>query len=339
MTQPLVSIITITYNHEKYIGKCINSVLNQTFHNWEHIIVDDGSFDQTPKEIAQFRDKRIRYVRQNNVGVFNLDKTYNKALHLSRGRFIAILEGDDLWPSDKLEKQLPTLNSSKVILSWGKIGLIDDKEEILKILPKFDLHKAKLEMIYRNNPPGHILEEILFHNPIASVSVIIRKDSLLSIGGFQQPSSLPTVDYPTWLKLALKGQFNTVNSVVGFWRRQNLQTTICRNVEITLGCVKFATRFYKNLPPKIKYSFNINSKKLDMHNLNRVASAFFRRGRIMLCKNQWKQARKDFKQAFARGNYLVKGKFIFGILASYLHVDLEILAHLFKKENFRKYNL
>ena len=74
MKKPLVSIITPTYNHEKFIGQCIESVLSQTFSTWEQIIIDDGSTDGTLETIARYKDKRIRYIWQENMGIWRLGK-------------------------------------------------------------------------------------------------------------------------------------------------------------------------------------------------------------------------------------------------------------------------
>lgn len=97
-----MSIITPTYNHGGYIRQCIESVLVQTFTGWEQIIIDDGSTDETPQIVSGFKDDRIRYFRQNHQGIWKLGETYAKALALARGDFIAIFEGDDFWPFDKL---------------------------------------------------------------------------------------------------------------------------------------------------------------------------------------------------------------------------------------------
>ena len=67
LKHPLVSIITPTYNHEEYIGTCIDSVLNQTYQNWEMIIIDDGSTDKTGYEVTKYNDDRIKYVKQENM--------------------------------------------------------------------------------------------------------------------------------------------------------------------------------------------------------------------------------------------------------------------------------
>ena len=104
-----VSIITATYNHEKFIAKCIESVLRQTYPNWEQIIVDDGSTDNTESIVREYaaKDSRIKYIRKEHEGIMNLKNSYNLALDNSTGDLIAILEGDDYWPDYKLEVQVP----------------------------------------------------------------------------------------------------------------------------------------------------------------------------------------------------------------------------------------
>src|SRR5690242_3290688 len=95
---PPISIITPTYNHERFVERCIKSVLEQGYTNWEQVVIDDGSRDSTANIVSQIRDGRIRLERQANQGPFELAKTYNRALSLAKGELIAILEGDDFWP-------------------------------------------------------------------------------------------------------------------------------------------------------------------------------------------------------------------------------------------------
>ena len=115
MSAPLVSIITPTYNHEKYIGDCIRSAQDQTYTNWEMIIVDDGSTDNTftIAQIAAASDDRIKVFTQKNVGIFRLGETYNFAFAQSKGEYIAVLEGDDVWLPEKLQWQVETMETNK----------------------------------------------------------------------------------------------------------------------------------------------------------------------------------------------------------------------------------
>ncbi len=100
----LVSIIMPSFNTGRFIKKTINSVLNQTYKNWELIIVDDCSNDNTDEIVNNINDSRIRYFKnRSNVGAA---LSRNKALKEARGKWIAFLDSDDLWEKDKLEKQI-----------------------------------------------------------------------------------------------------------------------------------------------------------------------------------------------------------------------------------------
>ena len=102
----LVSIITPMYNAKQYISETIESVIAQVYTNWEMIIVDDGSTDESPKVVQEYakKDARIRYYRQEKNG--GIAKARNTAIGYARGRYVAFLDADDLWKPDKLEKTL-----------------------------------------------------------------------------------------------------------------------------------------------------------------------------------------------------------------------------------------
>lgn len=106
----LVSIIMPSYNTAQYIGESISSVLNQTYSNWELIIVDDCSTDNTDEIITAIKDKRIRYLKnEKNSGAA---VSRNRALREAKGKWIAFLDSDDLWDKDKLEKQIKFMEES-----------------------------------------------------------------------------------------------------------------------------------------------------------------------------------------------------------------------------------
>ena len=102
--EDLISIVMPSYNTDKYIENSINSVINQTYTNWELIIVDDCSSDNTDEIIRGFDDIRIRYVKNDRNSGAAISR--NRALRLAQGRWIAFLDSDDLWRPEKLEKQL-----------------------------------------------------------------------------------------------------------------------------------------------------------------------------------------------------------------------------------------
>jgi teichuronic acid biosynthesis glycosyltransferase TuaG len=126
MADNLVSIIIPLYNSEKFIKDTINSVLFQTYTNWEVIIVDDCSTDNSVEIILKIIDNNsnIRLIKlENNVGSA---QSRNTALELANGRFITFLDSDDIWHSDKLEKQVAFMLKRKVPISFTSYELIDE---------------------------------------------------------------------------------------------------------------------------------------------------------------------------------------------------------------------
>lgn len=120
----LVSIISPSYNCEKFIGKTIESVLAQTYQNWELIIVDDCSTDNTDTVVADYHDNRIRYLKNNKNSGAAVSR--NKALREAKGRWIAFLDSDDLWLPEKLEKQIHFMKTNDYHFSYTNYEEIDE---------------------------------------------------------------------------------------------------------------------------------------------------------------------------------------------------------------------
>ena len=149
------------------------------------IIVNDGSTDRTAEIIEPFiqLDERIHLYNQDNIGIFRLAETYNKALQLSQGKYIAVLEGDDLWEPDKLERQVKIMESDPgVVLAWGTPYKLYESSGMIDPVFPFSIK----EDVFNNDPPGMILRSLFFENPIPALSLLIRKDILIHSGGFHQ---------------------------------------------------------------------------------------------------------------------------------------------------------
>lgn len=132
MNSNLISIITPMYNGEKYVSQTIESVISQTYPNWEMVIVDDGSKDNSPQIVESYsqKDKRIRLIRQSNAGSA---AARNNALRHANGRYICFLDADDLLDCQFLEKQLDFLkdkNAGIVYASYRRVN--EENKEILK---------------------------------------------------------------------------------------------------------------------------------------------------------------------------------------------------------------
>lgn len=131
MVDGLVSIIMPSWNTGKFIGESIQSVLNQTYKNWELIIVDDCSTDNTDEIVASFNDERIRYFRnEKNSGAA---LTRNRAIREARGEWIAFLDSDDLWMPQKLEYQIKFMQKNDLVFSYHEYEKIDEESKPLNI--------------------------------------------------------------------------------------------------------------------------------------------------------------------------------------------------------------
>ena len=249
--KPKVSVLTPVYNQRQFLGKCLQSVINQTFKNWEMIIIDDASSDGSWDIIETFHDERIKALRhEKNYGKSKLAETHNEALSMASGELVAILEGDDYWPDYRLMVQIKSFEDADIVLSHGLIAMVKDGVFSPCSFPlKFSAS------ILKNEPVGSALKAfILGENFLLSQSVMIRKKALVKIGGFKQPPSLYLMDYPTWLELALVGKFAFLPKVLGFWRRHPGSITSMHNEDLWLGMTNYVKNFVDSNKERLKLS-------------------------------------------------------------------------------------
>ena len=333
--EPLFSIITPTYNHEFFIKDCIESVLSQIYKNWELIIVDDGSTDNTFSIAKKYMYKypNIRVFQQVNKGPFRLDETYNFALSKSNGEYIAILEGDDSWLENKLVIQNKAfISNPDAILSWGKVNFIaGDSNKIIKTLPvdSFDY--------YNNKPFPIILHSLYFNNFIPAVSIIIKKESLLEIGGFKSLEGLPLVDYPTLLELALLGEFCFIDKILANWRIYSTQVTKRFTMDIRIGLYNSGKAHYlKNRHNSLLDTFNWDDVEINYK--NELIISYSRSGRYSLIRKEFSDARKDYYKSISIGgftNVVWKLRSLVGILFSFFKLDVEGLSKILGKVSYK----
>jgi len=140
--QPLVSIVTPIYNKEQFVGETIETILNQTYKNWELLLINDASRDNSQKAVQEFinRDHRIKYFEfSKNKGAAEVRNYGSK---MASGDFIAFLDADDLWHNSKLETQIQTLLENNVDVCFGGYEMIDAKSNPLPVLTHDKLLKA-----------------------------------------------------------------------------------------------------------------------------------------------------------------------------------------------------
>ena len=203
--QDLVTIVTPSWNSEKYILDTIKSVQAQTYQNWEMIIVDDCSSDHTVEivEGVSIKDPRVRiFIQETNSGAA---KARNRSMQAGKGRFVAYLDADDIWKPEKLEKQIAFMKKNKCGFSCTSYEVIDDdgkpKNKYIHMLPKVDY-------------VGFLTNNLLQTVGIMVDTSIVDKQYLI------MPDLRRRQDAATWLQI-LKAGFDCygVDEVLAEYRR------------------------------------------------------------------------------------------------------------------------
>jgi len=203
--QPLVSIIMNCYNGQAYLAESIQSVLSQTYENWEIIFWDNQSNDKSAKIFKDYKDDRLKYYcSPSHIEI--LYKARNYALKKANGEFIAFLDVDDWWLPEKLEKQIPLFDDLNVGLVYGNVKLFFEKKNKKKIYKKGNL------------PTGKILNELLNDYVIGSPTYVVRKKSLESLEYCFNDDFHIIGDFDFNIRLAAKWKVQCVQSVVAFAR-------------------------------------------------------------------------------------------------------------------------
>lgn len=336
---PVFSILTPAYNHEKYIAECIRSAQAQTFTDWEMIITDDGSTDNTGSIAQAFvaQDPRISYYRQENQGIFKLAQNNNNALAKANGRYISILEGDDLWEPHKLQRQFDLLETHpEAVVCWGRAAaMVAGTGEIQNYAPRPGVNNTTL---WPNIPPGTILNALYLENMIPAATITMRRTALDAIGGFKQPADFPTTDLPTLLDLALQGAFYFDGEILAKWRVYSNQMTKMYPVQMVNQRRKYVLAHRKALNNDVQSRTAITESQINRHFNNRLLIAHATSGRYKLIRGEFAEARKDYIRAIfypASGNILWRVRAITGLFFSLFHRDVEGLSKRLGKVSYK----
>jgi glycosyltransferase involved in cell wall biosynthesis len=205
-TNTLVSIVVPTYNHSIYLKRALESIINQTYENWEVIVIDNHSTDNTFEVIANFKNNRIKYLKVHNKGIIAISR--NIGIKSANGEWIAFLDSDDWWTRDKLEICIQSINE-KVDFIYHDLEIIANKSKI------FSRKKIKSRKLKKP-----VLIDLLTEgNAIGNSSVFVRKKFLDEINGIDESKELVAAeDYNTWLRIAkLTDQFVYLKKRLGYY--------------------------------------------------------------------------------------------------------------------------
>lgn len=196
--KPLISVVMPAHNAQKYISGAIESILNQTFKNFELIIINDSSTDKTLTIVKSFskKDSRIRIV--NNDTRLNIARTLNKGISLAKSNIIARMDADDIAFPNRLELQYKLINSSK------NIAVVGANIAIMNTVGK------QIAIRKYPNSTGELKKCLFRYSPFAHPIVMFRKDMFEEVGGYN-PKYSPTEDLDLWFRLGSMYKFKSIS--------------------------------------------------------------------------------------------------------------------------------
>jgi glycosyltransferase involved in cell wall biosynthesis len=241
---PRVSVVMAAHNTERWIGSAVDSVLGQTFADFELLIVDDASTDGTPEIIAQYDDRRIRVIRPSRVGVV---AARNMAIHEARGEYVAIMDSDDLSMPDRFEKEVAFLDTNPDVLAvTAGMAIIHSQ-----LAAPNDL--SGLETLTPPDGPAGCLDGFnLTYKPMFHPPAMFRRTALLEVGLYR---SLFThaEDADLFLRLEEIGPVRRLPEILCLYRR-HLENTSFRfpyaQIESTVLALLLARRRRRGQPDR-----------------------------------------------------------------------------------------
>jgi len=243
--KPLISVLLSVYNGEDYIENAVNSIIEQSYTNWELIIINDGSTDKTSEILNQFKDQRIRVFKQNNIG---LTCSLNVAAKLAKGTFLARQDADDISHKNRFQNQIELfLKNPELIVVSSDTSWIDSTGN------KMDDRKAPLSR------DEAIKKMAILTSPFVHGSLMIKKTAFDAVSGYNENLST-TQDFDLMIRLSiLQKEFTAVSKDL-YKLRIHKNTVTARKwlkqIVNTMRCARLINRHYPNtVSNKIKFSF------------------------------------------------------------------------------------
>ncbi|MDD4000869.1 MAG: glycosyltransferase [Bacilli bacterium] len=217
MAIPKVSIIMPVYNAAKYLDETIKSILNQTYNDFEFLIIDDGSTDNSLEILYSYNDPRIKILKnEKNIGYV---KTLNKLIDLSKGEYIARQDNDDISLPDRIEKQVLFLNMNKDVGVCGTNAFVFGKKTKMTRMPITD---------------DEIKAYMILYNPMLHPTIMYRKSifEVLNIGKYNE-DLCPAEDYAMWFEISKKTKLaNLPEPLLKYRWHENNTSQLKKNIQI-----------------------------------------------------------------------------------------------------------
>lgn len=240
---PRVSIVVSCYNYGQYVAACLRSIQQQTFTDFEVVVVDDGSTDNSEQQIQPFlQDARFRYVKQENGGQA---KAKNRGIREARAELVAFLDADDQWAAKKLELQLPLFANSETGVVFSGVEYFDAEDNPLSM-------EAPGE--YLRPRRGRVTEYFIYDNFVPFSSVVVRKACFEHLGCFDESLAMG-IDWDLWLRCSTCWQFDYCEQALLRYRIGH-SGQMSKNLLERIRCAdrivaKFVERFPNALPDTV----------------------------------------------------------------------------------------
>lgn len=258
--KPLISVIIPTYQRRDKLKKTLESVLSQTYTNYEVLIMDDGSNDGTKEMVNSFNDSRIFYNWQKNTG--GPAKPRNDGIKIAKGEWVAFLDDDDQWSEDKLSEINEQINDNIDFIYHDYTSIISK-----------NFYKKKKLIESSSLKPPKFFDLLLNGNVIGISTVVVRKKILLKIGGFNENINMaPCADYNTWLKITrITENFLYLPKNLGYYNidqynMSNQDMTVSKRLAVKEFLTYLTKKQRERLDAKFNYlsgSFNYKKKNFE----------------------------------------------------------------------------
>lgn len=256
---PLVTAVVPVYNHERFVVESIRSIINQTYHNMELIVVNDGSKDRSHELIMSLVEEcrnrfvRFEYINRHNVG---LSSTLNQALGLARGKYLTALASDDVELPEKTAVLVEALESNKELfaVAFGDALYIDDSGSQIALDEEgHECHDSikgsytsVLDFLTRNKSFDYRSEEfgsyrtLLMGNYLPAISGLARTSAIVAVGGWTPGNMVD--DWEMWLKLSKQFRFMYVDRPLALYRRHDSNMTKVSNGKLRCAMVTLLSK-------------------------------------------------------------------------------------------------
>jgi glycosyltransferase involved in cell wall biosynthesis len=266
--KPEVSVLLPVHDGEKTLERCIDSVLNQTYDDFEFIIINDNSNDNTPKILIHYekKDNRIEII-ENDVNLGQA-KSLNKGIKKAKGKYVAIIDADDWWENNKLEIQMRFIRANP---SYGLVGT--------STIAHNDITKEKKFGKYGVETDKEIKKILLKTIPFSHSSFIIEKQLLKKFGGYDEQIK-SAIDYELCLRLLKETKFNKIQKHLCHRTTHRVGSiTLSRWSLVNPQTIKIKLRYYKKYQVPLTIYFGLIPSLLMLmipNRLKRIKHLFLR---------------------------------------------------------------